>query len=99
MKPNRIVGYGVAALSLLVVALPVIAEVDWTTVASALGGLAAISAVALKWLQGWQNYETAQYQAQILGQQQTGRLEAEAEAIRQRDAAGKPGARKLDLPR
>ena len=99
--PNRIAIYATIALSLVVAVLPVIAEINWQTTASALAGLTAVAAVVLKFLTGWQNMEKAQYQDQLDQRRAVVMQETEAAAIRAAQEAGAAGGRKptINLPR
>lgn len=57
MSLNRAVALAVALLALVAGLAPVIANFDWTSTAGVIAGLAAVSAVANKWLDGWQKHE------------------------------------------
>lgn len=57
MKPNRIAVYAGAAGGLLTALAPVAANLSITDTAGLVGGMAAIAAVLVKWLDGWQKYE------------------------------------------
>lgn len=73
-------------LSLILALAPVVADLDLTSTAGVIAGIAAIAAVALKWLQGWQQYEGAAYQADLLAMRGEGelmRIAAETEAAAQ----------------
>lgn len=67
MTPNRIVALATAVLSLCVAVLPAIANLDWTSTAGLLTGLAGVCAVALKWLDGWQKHEGRQQDIELFG--------------------------------
>ena len=57
MQPNRIAVWLTAAAGLLgAIAVPV-ANLDTTSTVGVLGGLTAIAAVVVKWLDGWQAHE------------------------------------------
>ena len=98
--PNRIAVYATIILSLLVAVLPLVAEIDWKSTAGILAGLGTIALVVLKWLDGWQNMEKAQYQDQLDRNRSAIMQETEAAAIRaaneQGSAARKPT---INLPR
>jgi hypothetical protein len=66
--PNRTAVYLVAGLALLGALAPVIADMDFESVAGIAAGLAAISAVAYKWLDGWSKYERGEGQALLPGE-------------------------------
>ena len=55
--PNRIALYLTAAAALLGALVPIVADLDIESVAGIAAGLAAISAVVYKWLDGWSKYE------------------------------------------
>ena len=55
--PNRIAVYLTSAAALAAALAPVVADLDIESVAGIAAGLAAISAVVYKWLDGWQKYE------------------------------------------
>ncbi|HEY5708595.1 MAG TPA: hypothetical protein VIS51_04305 [Solirubrobacterales bacterium] len=55
--PNRIALYLTVAAGVLGALAPVVANLDISSVAGIAAGLAAISAVVYKWLDGWQKYE------------------------------------------
>lgn len=66
LKPNRVATY-LTALSGLAAAIAVpVANLDTTSTAGVLGGLAAILAVAYKWLDGWQHHEAQVAAATVL---------------------------------
>ena len=54
---NRIVAIVAAVISLALGLLPVIANLDWTSTAGVIAGIAAILGYVLKWLEGWQKHE------------------------------------------
>lgn len=55
--PNRVAVYAAALVAVLGGLTPLIGNLDWTSTAGILGGLAALSAVVYKWLDGWSKYE------------------------------------------
>jgi hypothetical protein len=55
--PNRIALYLTAAAGLLGALAPIVADLDWTSTVGIAAGLAAITGVVYKWLDGWQKYE------------------------------------------
>jgi hypothetical protein len=99
MAPNRVVIYLTLAVALVAGLVPVVGDLDLTSTAGILAGLGAVLAVVLKWLTGWQNIEKAQIQVELDQRRSAIMQETEAAAIRAANEAGKPGTRKLDLPR
>ncbi len=93
-NPNRIAVYLTVAAGLLAALAPVVADLDLSSTASVVAGLTAIVVVVNRWLQGWQQMEAVNYQAQLMDRQHIAAQEA-------RQAAGKPARRGsgLDLPR
>src|SRR3954452_5825554 len=57
MPLNRVVALATAILTLTLAIVPVVGNFDWTSTAGILAGIGAVAAVAVKWLQGWQQYE------------------------------------------
>lgn len=57
-NPNRIAVYLVALAGLLTALAPTVADLDLTSTASLIAGLAAVVTVVVKWLSGWQAYES-----------------------------------------
>jgi hypothetical protein len=55
--PNRLATYAAALGALALGLLPLAGNLDWTSTAGVLGAIAALSAVAWKWLDGWSKYE------------------------------------------
>lgn len=94
LAPNRIAVYVAGAGSLATAAAPLVADLDLTTQASTVAGLAALVSVVYKFLTGWQNYEAALYQRDLI----TAHAEASAEA---RAQVSKPGGKPINvtLPR
>lgn len=64
MPTNRIVALATAILALILAVTPVVANMDWTSTAGVLAGIVAVAGVALKFLDGWSNWETAEAKAQ-----------------------------------
>ncbi len=89
-NPNRIAVYLTVAAGLLTALAPVIADLDLSSTAGVAAGLAGVVVVVNRWLQGWQQMEAANYQAEILARQHIAQQESRA-------AAGKPGG--VRLPR
>jgi hypothetical protein len=58
MPLNRVVAIATAILTLALAVVPVLGNFDWTSTAGILAGIGAIGAVAVKWLEGWQKWET-----------------------------------------
>lgn len=58
MYLNRIVTILTVIAGVIVAGLPVLADMDTTSTAGVLGGLASISVVVVKWLDGWQKFES-----------------------------------------
>lgn len=57
MAPNRLAVYLVAAVALITGLAGVVGDLEWESIASALGSLAVIGGVVVTWLLGWQKYE------------------------------------------
>jgi small-conductance mechanosensitive channel len=55
--PNRIAVYLVAAGALITAIAVPVAELDLSSTAGVIAGLASITAVVDRWLKGWQQYE------------------------------------------
>lgn len=64
--PNRLVIYLTALASIIVALTPVATDLGLVQVATILGGLGGVVAVALKFLDGWQKYEAANYQHDLM---------------------------------
>lgn len=85
---NRIVAVLATLLSLVLALLPVIADLDLTSTASIIAGIAAVLTVTLKWLDGWQQFEKAGYQFDLTAQQANAQL---AVMAAEEEAAGRIG--------
>jgi hypothetical protein len=81
--PNRLVAVALAVLGLIAAIAPVVANLDWTSTVSVIAGLGVVAAAAIKWLDGWQKQESAQYQAQLISH----KASVEIEVMRQEAAA------------
>lgn len=57
MPPNRIAVVVAAAITLALAALPVVADMDWTSTAGIVAGIVAVLGIVQKWLDGWQKHE------------------------------------------
>lgn len=57
MTPNRIAIYFTALAALATALAPVLADLDTTSTAGLIAGLAALAGVVGVWLRGWQRYE------------------------------------------
>ena len=57
LLPNRLALYLTAAAALLGALAPIVADLDIESVAGIAAGLAAVSAVVYKWLDGWSKWE------------------------------------------
>jgi hypothetical protein len=55
--PNRIAVYLTSLAALAGGLAPVVADLDLTSTAGVLGGVAALTLVVRKWLDGWQKHE------------------------------------------
>ena len=55
--PNRIAVYLTAAAALLGGLAPVVADLDIDSTVGIAAGLAALTGIVWKWLEGWQKYE------------------------------------------
>jgi hypothetical protein len=60
MTPNRVVAVAASLVTLALAALPVLADMDWTSTAGILAGITAVLGIVLKWLTGWQQHEARQ---------------------------------------
>ena len=92
LAPNRVAVYFTVVAAITGGLAPVLADLDLTSTAGVLAGVVAIVAVVQKFLAGWQQYESAIYQADLLRIQQGVRAENAAAA----SAPRKPG---INLPR
>ena len=101
--PNRIAVYATLVAALITALLPVVVDLGWSEVAQVLGGALMFVLATLKFLDGWQAMEKADYQAQLIERQRVAGIEvaqAEQDTIAAAQAVGKPGAQlKLKLPR
>lgn len=99
-NPNRIVAYAIAIFGLATALLPIVTATDWQTTAGVIAGLTAATAVALKWLDGWQqNVERPEVQASLIQFQaatQAEEISRASEAAKQAAAPRKPT---IGLPR
>jgi protein-S-isoprenylcysteine O-methyltransferase Ste14 len=94
--PNRVVAVATVVLALLTALAPVVLNLDWTSTAGIIASLAVVATTAVKWLDGWQKFETAGYQFDLTQQHaemQLAVIEGEAAA-----AAEIGGARKSPKP-
>lgn len=57
LNAGRIATYATAGAGLLTAITPVIAGLDITSTVGLVGGMGAIAAVVVKWLDGWTKYE------------------------------------------
>jgi hypothetical protein len=55
--PNRIAVYFTAAAALAAAVLPILADLDTTSVIGLVGGVGALAAVVGVWLNNWGKYE------------------------------------------
>lgn len=60
MSLNRVVAVATAVVSLCLAALPVLADMDWTSTAGIVAGIIAVLGIVNRWLEGWSRYETAE---------------------------------------
>lgn len=60
MPLNRVVAIATAVLTLALAVVPVVGNFDWTSTAGILAGIGAVAAIALRWLDGWQRWETGE---------------------------------------
>lgn len=60
IAPNRIAVYLTAVAALAAALAPIIGELDISSTAGVVAGLAALTSVVNKWLSGWQSYEDTQ---------------------------------------
>lgn len=58
--PNRIAVYLTVLAGVAGALAPVVADMDWSSVAGIVAGLGAIVATVVKWLDGWQKHEARQ---------------------------------------
>jgi hypothetical protein len=58
LTPNRVAVYLTVVASLLTALAPTVADLDTTSTASLIAGLAGVVVVVVKWLTGWQQHET-----------------------------------------
>jgi hypothetical protein len=95
--PNRLAVYATIAAGILTAVAPLVADLDTTSTATLIAGLAAIVVAVVKWLTGWQNLEKAEAQNTVLALQ----AEREAAHLAEARAGSNPRstARKLDFPR
>lgn len=63
MKPNRIAVYLTAIAALAGGAAPIVADLDLSSTAGVVAGLAALTAVVDRWLKGWQSHEEREWVA------------------------------------
>lgn len=89
IEPNRVALYVTALANALGALIPVLTDLGATDVVAPLVG---INALCLMFLKGWQNMETADYQAQLMARQFAGQAEQAA-------AVSRPGSRIAGLPR
>ena len=97
--PNRIAVYVAALAGLITALLPVVTDLGLAEVASVLGGLLAGTAALLKFLDGWQNMEKAEYQATLIERQRVAQIEAAQAEQETIAAAGSARGPKVKLPR
>ncbi len=90
--PNRIAVYVASLAGVVTALLPVVTDLGLTQVASVLGGLLAVTAALLKFLDGWQAMEKAEYQARLIALQDStvqAAQERESALIAEAGAAGR----------
>lgn len=63
MPTNRVVALTTALLTLVLAALPVLADMDWTSTAGIVAGIIAVLGIVNRWLAGWSNWEIAEVTA------------------------------------
>lgn len=64
MTPNRVAVYLTSLAALAAGLAPAVANLDLTSTAGLVAGLAALSLVVSKWLTGWQAHEARSIRAQ-----------------------------------
>lgn len=94
--PNRLAVYLTIVAGLLTAIAPLVADLDTTSTATLLGGLAAIVIAVVKWLSGWQATEKIVQQDELHQRITTREAAAQAEARAQATA---PRGANLKLPR
>src|SRR5262245_5936654 len=84
LDPNRIAVYAVAVAALATALLPFVTDLGWTQVVPIVAAVASFAGIVAKWLQGWQQYERAIYQAD---QMQFQAKQVEAQQAREAELA------------
>jgi len=99
LSANRIAIYVTALAGLVTALLPVVTDLGLTEVAGILGGLLAVTAVVSKFLDGWQQYEGAIYQQQLIQAQHIARQEQQQAAVEAAQQVSGPRGKSINLPR
>lgn len=99
--PNRIALYITAAASLLGGLAPIVGDLDTTSTAGVLVSVAALVALARKFLDGWQAMEKAEYQARLIDMERVAHIEASQAQAEAAAAVSRPGSKAaaIKLPR